>query len=387
MRNTLAGDLLRDCKGGLPHGSGSAEQLEPRGENWWWSGGEGFGGGGGLPPPLVSETSSTHMSGASGDWEGWRRGLPIDGRHGIGPPLCGGATPRVSRIHLSRGRETRGKERSPPIPPIGGGGRGEGSWRGCLEWPRMEMGAPTYWPRGGTFESLERQSLRGRVPRIGTPSALALMGSCGEPASPNSQIGGGDDGADGNWRWTMGIGVGDSPPPSGTIGDSKEPQSKQMGEERGGGLLKIRPLPLQFPCSSLAETLMSYKRGRKTAENASGSDAPQVVLPQFLSQSAPGADGGAGEVVPQIGEPPPAGKFCPQNDQPKAQIFGGGLPPKSCAFCCWPFRPIGELTGRRGGMASDSGRHAASLGLVERSEGRAPSERRAELGRGRGGGQ
>ena len=179
------------------------------------------------------------------------------------------------------------------------------------------------------------------------------MGSHGEPTSPDSRIGGGDDGANGNWRWTTAIGGGDSPPPSGTIGDSKEPRSKRLGEEGGGGRLRIRASPLQFPSNSSAETPMSCKQGRKTAENDSGSDSPRVILPQFPSQSAPGADGGAGEVVPQIGEPPPAGEFCPQNDQSKVQIFGGGLPPKFCTFGCWPSRPIGELADGRGGMALD----------------------------------
>ena len=74
---------------------------------------------------------------------------------------------------------------------------------------------------------------------------------------------------------------------------------------------------------------------------------------QFPLPSAAGADGEAEEAVPLIGEPPPAGEFRPKNDQSKAQTFGGGLPPKFCAFGCLPSRPIGELADGRGGMATD----------------------------------
>ena len=45
------------------------------------------------------------------------------------------------------------------------------------------------------------------------------------------------------------------------------------------------------------------------------------------------------------------GRIPPQNDQPKAQTFGGDFPPKFCAFGWWPFRLIGELADGRGGMA------------------------------------
>ena len=143
------------------------------------------------------------------------------------------------------------------------------------EWHRQDCRCCTYWPRGGTFESLERRSLRGRVPQIGTPSALAPMGSREEPASPDSQIGGGDNGADGNRR------RGTPLRRPGTIGDPKEPRLKRLGEERGGGCLKIWASPLQFPSSSSAETPMSCKKRRKTAEEGS-----EIKSPRGLSSNS-----------------------------------------------------------------------------------------------------
>ena len=91
------------------------------------------------------------------------------------------------------------------------------------------------WPRGGALPNSESQSLRGRFPRIGTPSASAPMGSRGEPASPDFRIGGKANGADGAGRGTEQIGGGDSPPPLGAIGGSKEPPIDGNGAQRGEG--------------------------------------------------------------------------------------------------------------------------------------------------------
>ena len=168
--------------------------------------------------------------------------------------------------------------------------------------------------------------------------------------------------------------------------------------------MKIRVPRPEFPNSSSAETPMSCEQGRKTAENDSGRNSPRVVLPQFPFPSAAVADGGGRGGGPRIGEPPPAGEFRPQTSNRRSRPSEGaslrssapsvvGHSPRSANS---PMRGPDGLRfsiGRRSlGSApienprpsSDSGRLPASLGGVERPEGRAPSERRAELGGGLG---
>ena len=150
------------------------------------------------------------------------------------------------------------------------------------------------WPRGRALPNSESQSLRGRFPRIGTPSASAPMGSRGEPASPDFRIGGKANGADGAGRGTEQISGGGSPTPSGAVGGSKEPPIVGNGGDSGRAGLKIRVPGPEFPSSSSAETPMSCKQGRKRVGNDSGRDSPRVVFLQCPLQSVPGADGEPG---------------------------------------------------------------------------------------------
>ena len=154
-------------------------------------------------------------------------------------------------------------------------------------------------------------------------------------------------------RRTGETGGGDFSPPNAKIGGSKEPRPRRMGARWGVVGLKKRVPPLEFPSSSSAETPMSCEKRRERTVNGSGSTSSRATYPQFPFPSAAAADGEEGEPVLRIGEPVPAGKFRRQNDQPKVQIFGGGLPPKFCPFGYWPSRPIGELADGRGVMASD----------------------------------
>ena len=72
-------------------------------------------------------------------------------------------------------------------------------------------------------------------------SALRPMGSCGEPASPDSQIGGASDGAPRGALETRGIIGGDSPPPSRTIGGTKPPIDGYRRMAGGGGIWNSGP--------------------------------------------------------------------------------------------------------------------------------------------------
>ena len=131
----------------------------------------------------------------------------------------------------------------------------------------------------GDLPSSERRSLRRVVPGIGTPSASGPMGSRGEPASPDFRIGGSADGGHGGGREKGGIVGGKSPPPSKTIGRSKDLRSKRIGEERGGPGLEIRVPRPEFPSSSSAETPMSCEKGSQTAGEDSGDEFPLALSP------------------------------------------------------------------------------------------------------------
>ena len=150
------------------------------------------------------------------------------------------------------------------------------------------------WPRGRALPNSESQSLRGRFPRIGTPSASAPMGSRGEPASPDFRIGGQANGAGGTRRGTEQIGGGDPPPPSGAIGGSKEPPIDGNGANAGRAGLKIRVLGPEFPSSSSAETPMSCGKGRKTGGDGSGSESPRAVSSNSRSNRPSGPMGSRG---------------------------------------------------------------------------------------------
>ena len=114
---------------------------------------------------------------------------------------------------------------------------------------------------------------------------------------------------------------------------------------------------------------------------------------------------GGGEVVPESGNRLPRANSAPKRTTEGADLRRG--PPSEVLPLRLLAIPPDRRTRRRAGPdgprfsigrrslgsapienprpSSDSGRRPASLGRGERSEGRAPSERRAELGGGRGG--
>ena len=114
--------------------------------------------------------------------------------------------------------------------------------------------------------------------------------------------------------------------------------------------LKIRVFGPEFPSSSSAETPMSCGKGRKTGGNGWGASLPKLSPPIPAPIGRCGRWRGGGGCSPNRGTAP-HGRIPPQNDQPKAQNFGGKSPPKVCAFGWWPFLLIGELADGWGGMA------------------------------------
>ena len=77
---------------------------------------------------------------------------------------------------------------------------------------------------------------------------------------------------------------------------------------------------------------------------------PSSQIPVPIGRRGRWRGGGGGS--PNRGTPS-RGRIPPPNGRPKAQNFGGGLPPKFCSFGWSPSRPIGKLADGRDGMASD----------------------------------
>ena len=234
------------------------------------------------------------------------------------------------------------------------------------------------------------------------------MGSRGQPASPILESGqrpmaptgmGGErwQAVEGTplrlWEWS---------------GDRKSPRLKRMRAGRGGA-----GFGNSGPWTRISKQLIGGNADelRKRTENGGrrlGREsplAPSPPIPAPIGRRGRWRGGGGGS--PNWGTTS-HGRIPPQNDQPKAQNFGGKSPPKVCAFSWWPFRLIGELADGRGGMApvfqsaadpsdrcrlkiprafSDSGRPPPSVGRVECAERRTPAERRGGAGRGGRGGQ
>ena len=142
------------------------------------------------------------------------------------------------------------------------------------------------------------------------------------------------------------------------------------------------------------------KDGRRFGERVSPSS-----IPKFPLQSAAAADGGVGEAVPRIGDPPPPGEFRLQSAGRRRRTSEGTSLRSSAPLVSrhsarsansltggpgWPpisigRRSLGSAPIENPRPSSDSGGRPASVGRGERSEGRSPSEQRAELGGGRGG--
>ena len=133
------------------------------------------------------------------------------------------------------------------------------------------------------------------------PSARGADGEPEPTGLPDFGIGGKADAAHRNGKGTGAMGRGDSPPPSVTIGSSKEPRSTQMGAGVGGPVLKIRVLGPEFRSSSSAETPMSCKQRWKKAENDSGGESPRVLSANSRSNRPCQPMEGRGRRFPQSG--------------------------------------------------------------------------------------
>ena len=236
-------------------------------------------------------------------------GPPVHQNRGIDPRCVPGRSPSIpgSRGPGDQKRGGRGDLR--PSPPLEVGEEGEGSGKGRSKRPGTAMGPPIAVPvgegggRGGVITPppnpaalarspmLRRLATRGGSPQLGEsisprevplnrhPIGLGADGEPWDPASPDFRIGGEANGAHGDGRGTEQIGGGNSPPPSGAIGGSKEPPIDGNWGRRGeDGFENSGPGP-EFLSSSSAETPMSCEQGRRTAGNDSGSDSPRVVLP------------------------------------------------------------------------------------------------------------
>ena len=145
------GSLLRGCEEGLACGGGRRRQLEhQRSEEVKDSGG---GEGGGLPPRWGKRVPLTRV-GLGGSGTAREEALPLIGETGL-PPLRSRLTHCVSWIRRSGEGETRGGERSPPIPPLGGG---KGGGRpGRAVW----NGHGRRWERPSPFRAVEERGRGG----------------------------------------------------------------------------------------------------------------------------------------------------------------------------------------------------------------------------------
>ena len=203
------------------------------------------------------------------------------------------------------------------------------------------------------------------------------------------------------------IGGGESPPPSATIGGPKDLRSKQMGAGKGEGRLKIRVWRPEFLSSSSAETSMSYGKVRKMAGEDRRSKSPRVLSANFHSHQPLRSMEGRGNRFPQLGNRPPRATFAPKRPTEGRKLLRGLtsevlqlrlvaiLAHRQTRRCgggdglefSIGRRLLGSAPIENPRPSSDLGQRPASLGWVKRSEGRAPTERRAELGRGARGGR
>ena len=144
-------------------------------------------------------------------------------------------------------------------------------------------------------------------------------------------------------------GGGDSPPPLGAIGSSKKPRSTAMGTRRGGPGLensgrhtRISKQPIGGNADELQKTM---ENGGKEL-GGRGSPSP---LPQFPFQSAPPADGGAGEAVSPIGESPPPGELSyPTNNRRSRPSEGTSLRSSAPLVSRHPARSVNSPMGGAG---------------------------------------
>ena len=145
---------------------------------------------------------------------------------------------------------------------------------------------------------------------------------------------------------------------------------------------------------------MSCKQRWKTAGEHSGGEFPRVLSANSRSNRPRRPMEGRGRRFPQSGNRLPRANSAPKRTTEGAALRRGppseGLPLRLLAIppdrrtrrWAVPDGPRFSIGRRSLGAApienprpsSDSGRRAASLGRGERSEGRAPSEQRAELG-------
>ena len=162
------------------------------------------------------------------------------------------------------------------------------------------------------------------------PSARGADGEPEPTGLPDFGIGGKADAAHRNGQGTGGMGQGNSPPPSASIGSSKEPRSTQMGAGGGGPVLKIRVLGPEFRSSSSAETPMSCKQRWKKAEKDSGGESPRVLSANSRSNRPRRPMEGRGRRFPQSGNRLPRADSAPKRTTEGADLRRGppseGLP-------------------------------------------------------------
>ena len=184
----------------------------------------------------------------------------------------------------------------------------------------------------------------------------------------------------------------------------KSPDRSEWTRGGAGRVWKIRVPRPEFSSSSSAETPMSCEQRWKTAGEDSGGKFPRVLSPNSRPHRPRRPMEGRGRRFPQSGNRLPRANSAPKRTTEGADLRRGppseGLPLRLLAMppdrrsrrWAGPDGPRFSIGRRSLGSApienpkasSDSGGRPPSLGPVERSEGRAPSERRAELGGGRG---
>ena len=190
-------------------------------------------------------------------------GPPVHQNRGIGPRCVPGRSPSIpgSRGPGDQKRGGRGDLR--PSPPSKWGKRAREAGRAVpngqgRRWERPspslsvkvkgEAGllTPPPNPAASARSPMPRRlATRGGSPQLGEsisprevplnrhPIGLGADGEPWDPASPDFRIGGEANGAHGDGRGTEQIGGGDSPPPSGAIGGSKEPPIDGNGGDAG----------------------------------------------------------------------------------------------------------------------------------------------------------